>query len=144
MRVVEAIEVSATPEGVWEHIADPSGYLHFLSGFTRWEVVSDEPGSCPQCGMKLLAQAAEDTVYVCPMHPDVTSETPDRCPRCGMKLVPASLVATQEHDHEHHGHEHDAHAEDEHGSHGHGHDDHGHAHAHGARRASSGKTTWSR
>ena len=63
------------------------------------DVVSDEPGSCPQCGMKLLAQAAEDTVYVCPMHPDVTSETPDRCPRCGMKLVPASLVATQEHDH---------------------------------------------
>jgi uncharacterized membrane protein len=43
MRVVEAIEVSATPEGVWEHIADPSRYLHFLSGFTRWEVKSDEP-----------------------------------------------------------------------------------------------------
>jgi uncharacterized membrane protein len=43
MRVVEEIEVSATPEGVWDHIADPSRYLHFLSGFTRWEVCSDEP-----------------------------------------------------------------------------------------------------
>jgi uncharacterized membrane protein len=43
MRVVEAIEVSATPEGVWEHIGDPARYLHFLSGFTRWEVVSDDP-----------------------------------------------------------------------------------------------------
>ena len=44
------------------------------------EVVSDEPGSCPRCGMKLLAQAAEETAYVSPMHPDVTSEKPDRCP----------------------------------------------------------------
>ncbi|MGH3020907.1 MAG: multicopper oxidase domain-containing protein, partial [Gaiellaceae bacterium] len=34
------------------------------------EVVSEEPGSCPKCGMKLLATAAP-TSYVCPMHPDV-------------------------------------------------------------------------
>ena len=56
------------------------------------EVVSEEPGSCPRCGMKLLAQAAEDVTYVCPMHPEVTSEKPDRCPSCGMKLLPANLV----------------------------------------------------
>src|SRR5690349_5658411 len=35
------------------------------------DVVSAEPGSCPKCGMKLLAQAAEPTTYVCPMHPEV-------------------------------------------------------------------------
>ena len=80
------------------------------------EVVSDEPGSCPKCGMKLLAQAAPDTTYVCPMHPEVTSESPDRCPKCGMKLVPANLVeAGGGHGHEHHGH-------DEQGHHGHHHD----------------------
>ena len=45
------------------------------------EVVSDEPGSCPKCGMKLLGQAAEPTTYVCPMHPEVASEKPDRCPK---------------------------------------------------------------
>ena len=50
------------------------------------EVVSEEQGSCPKCGMKLLAQAAE-TEYVCPMHPEVVSKTPDKCPKCGMKLV---------------------------------------------------------
>jgi FtsP/CotA-like multicopper oxidase with cupredoxin domain len=86
------------------------------------EVVSDEPGSCPKCGMKLLAQAAEETTYVCPMHPEVTSEKPDRCPKCGMKLVPANLVgAGGERGHEHEGH----HA---HGHHGHGHEGHGHEH----------------
>jgi len=76
------------------------------------EVVSEEPGSCPKCGMKLLAQAAEETTYVCPMHPEVTSDKPERCAKCGMKLLSASLVETGGHGHEHH--------------HGHGHHDHGH------------------
>ena len=73
------------------------------------EVVSEEPGSCPKCGMKLLAQAAEETTYVCPMHPEVTSDKPDRCPKCGMKLLAASLVEAgggDAHEHHHdHGHE---------------------------------------
>ena len=71
------------------------------------EVVSEEPGSCPKCGMKLLATAAAAS-YVCPMHPDVVSETADRCPQCGMKLVPAALVERAA-EHDHHGHEHDDH-----------------------------------
>jgi FtsP/CotA-like multicopper oxidase with cupredoxin domain len=95
------------------------------------EVVSDAPGSCPKCGMKLLARAAP-TNYVCPMHPEVVSDKPDKCPKCGMKLLAAALVGdepheqSREHDHHaghgnHHGHAHhgesDAHA------------DHGHEHA---------------
>jgi FtsP/CotA-like multicopper oxidase with cupredoxin domain len=107
------------------------------------EVVSDEPGSCPKCGMKLLAQAAEETTYVCPMHPEVTSEKPDRCPKCGMKLLPANLIAAggghgheHQHGHGHHGHEHEG--QHDHGHHGHdaegeahqGHGGHGH-HQHG-------------
>src|SRR5262245_40501976 len=76
------------------------------------EVVSSEPGSCPKCGMKLLAQAAEGTTYVCPMHPNVKSDTPDRCPECGMKLLPESVVAGgAQHGDEHHHGEHD-HAHD--------------------------------
>lgn len=32
---------------------------------------------------------AEGTVYVCPMHPEVTSTAPGAlCPKCNMKLVP--------------------------------------------------------
>jgi FtsP/CotA-like multicopper oxidase with cupredoxin domain len=98
------------------------------------EVVSEEPASCPKCGMKLLAQAAEETAFVCPMHPEVTSDKPDRCPKCGMKLLPAAVVeAGSGHGHEHHGDEHQGghehHREEGESHHGHGH--HGHA-QHGA------------
>jgi len=105
------------------------------------EVVSAEPGSCPKCGMKLLAQAAEEITYVCPMHPEVTSDKPDRCPKCGMKLLPESAVAAGAgHAHGHHDHHDDAEAAEshggqhgsaeadgEHGHHGHHHGEHEHA-----------------
>jgi FtsP/CotA-like multicopper oxidase with cupredoxin domain len=84
------------------------------------EVVLDEPGRCPQCGMKLLATAAGS--YVCPMHPEVVSDKPDHCPKCGMKLLPVELVAQasahggQEGHHAGHQHAHDG------GGHGHAHD----------------------
>src|SRR5919201_1592674 len=91
------------------------------------EVTSDKRGSCPKCGMKLLAQAAEQTTYVCPMHPEVTSQKPDRCPKCGMKLLPENLIAAGGgHGHEHH-HEHGHHG-DEHAGHGHSHHEHSHGH----------------
>jgi FtsP/CotA-like multicopper oxidase with cupredoxin domain len=83
------------------------------------DVVSQEHGRCPQCGMKLLPAAAPSG-YACPMHPEVTSEQPDRCPKCGMKLVPAALVGSGEHDHEHH-HEHAEEPADDHVHSGHEH-----------------------
>jgi FtsP/CotA-like multicopper oxidase with cupredoxin domain len=69
------------------------------------EVVSEEPGRCPSCGMKLIAEAAP-TGFACPMHPDVTSETADRCPQCGMKLIPARLVRSEADHHAQAAHEH--------------------------------------
>jgi FtsP/CotA-like multicopper oxidase with cupredoxin domain len=80
-------------------------------------VVSDEPGKCPECGMKLLATAAPES-YVCPMHPEVTSDAPDKCPECGMKLLPASVVASAS-GHEMDEHHHDHHAEHDHEQHDH-------------------------
>jgi FtsP/CotA-like multicopper oxidase with cupredoxin domain len=75
------------------------------------DVVSEEPGRCPKCGMALLATAAPaETTYACPMHPEVTSDAPDHCSKCGMKLIPAHLVGKGGHEHGHgeHGHhEHD-------------------------------------
>jgi FtsP/CotA-like multicopper oxidase with cupredoxin domain len=101
------------------------------------EVVNEEPGRCPKCGMKLLATAASG--YVCPMHPEVVSDKADHCPKCGMKLLPAALVAQTSghgthaqsgHEHEgrkghgkgHAGHDEDSHEhrpQPEHAEHGH-------------------------
>jgi FtsP/CotA-like multicopper oxidase with cupredoxin domain len=73
-------------------------------------VVSEQPGHCPECGMKLLASEPPATTYSCPMHPDVVSEAAGHCPECGMKLLPAELVAAAgAHEHEH-GHEHGGHS----------------------------------
>ena len=85
------------------------------------EVVNEEPGKCPQCGMKLLPTAAPQS-FVCPMHPEVTSDEPGKCPECGMKLLPASVVATAS---GHEMHEHDAHEHHEHHEHAHAHADAG-------------------
>jgi FtsP/CotA-like multicopper oxidase with cupredoxin domain len=81
------------------------------------EVVSEEPGHCPECGMKLLAVEARATTYTCPMHPEVVSDEPGHCPECGMKLLPSQLVAEAGGGHEQHEHR----DEQEH--------DHGHDHA---------------
>jgi FtsP/CotA-like multicopper oxidase with cupredoxin domain len=101
------------------------------------EVVSDQPGRCPQCGMKLLPTAAPGG-FTCPMHPEVVSDQPGRCPKCGMKLLPAGLAASTAEPHEGHGHEHHRdhdqdpmdpqdHADHEVHEHGDGHED-GHHH----------------
>jgi FtsP/CotA-like multicopper oxidase with cupredoxin domain len=77
------------------------------------QVVSEQPGHCPECGMKLLASEPPATTYTCPMHPEVVSEAAGHCPECGMKLLPAELVAAadaHEHGHEGHGHEHGGHS----------------------------------
>jgi FtsP/CotA-like multicopper oxidase with cupredoxin domain len=86
-------------------------------------VVSEQPGHCPECGMKLLAIEAPSS-YTCPMHPEVVTEQPGHCPECGMKLLPSQLVA-QAGGHEHEGeqrhdmHEHGAHEHPDHSHEGH-------------------------
>src|SRR5450756_2762146 len=69
------------------------------TGSTRYtcpmhpEIVRNEPGSCPKCGMALIPipeatpRAAE---YTCPMHPQIRRPQPGNCPICGMTLVPVA------------------------------------------------------
>jgi RND family efflux transporter MFP subunit len=33
------------------------------------------------------ASSIKDSMYYCPMHPEVVSDTPSKCPKCGMNLV---------------------------------------------------------
>ncbi|GAB4172122.1 MAG: hypothetical protein Kow00108_06700 [Calditrichia bacterium] len=69
------------------------------------EVILEEPGQCPKCGMNLVpvktgmeenheheghdhSEHADTQLYTCPMHPEVLTEEPGSCPKCGMDLVP--------------------------------------------------------
>src|SRR4051794_41923687 len=60
MRVESSIEISAPPALVWEYISDPSRYLHFMSGVTRWEVEgSRRTGLGARYRMLLRVRSAE-------------------------------------------------------------------------------------
>jgi FtsP/CotA-like multicopper oxidase with cupredoxin domain len=79
------------------------------------DVVSEEPGKCPKCGMKLMPQTPRPTSYTCPMHPEVVSQEPGKCTKCGMKLMPSSQVAAaKDDDAGEHGHHAGAHAHHDH------------------------------
>ena len=85
------------------------------------QIVRDEEGSCPICGMDLVAKitdpnaaqrlerepmsaAVDDTAlehavkhldpkYVCPMHPQIVRDEEGSCPICGMDLVAKTIDA---------------------------------------------------
>ncbi|MBA3564826.1 MAG: cadmium-translocating P-type ATPase [Gammaproteobacteria bacterium] len=59
------------------------------------EVLADEPGSCPKCGMALerITPAPDArTEWTCPMHPEILRDEPGSCPICGMALEPRTLA----------------------------------------------------
>ncbi|MDB4584815.1 copper-translocating P-type ATPase, partial [Draconibacterium sp.] len=60
----------------------------------------DEPGDCPVCGMHLRKEEStavkSETIYTCPMHPEIKQDHPGNCPKCGMNLVPEKGEETSE------------------------------------------------
>ena len=69
------------------------------------EVLQDDQGRCPKCGMfleerpatpdelaALHAGHAHDS-YTCPMHPEVVSDKAGKCPKCGMFLEKVEAAA---------------------------------------------------
>ena len=61
MRSRTAIDISAPADVVWEFIADPRHYLHFMSGVTRWEV-SGEPSQGAGARYRMLMRVGSAEV----------------------------------------------------------------------------------
>ena len=60
MRVAESITITAPPALVWDAVAEPSRYLHFMSGVTRWSVEgTQETGLGARYRMLLRVGSAE-------------------------------------------------------------------------------------
>jgi len=57
------------------------------------EVLRDEPGNCPLCGMTLEPVAASTSHWTCPMHPEVHEQGPGHCSACGCALEPVTITA---------------------------------------------------
>ncbi len=64
------------------------------------EVLEQEPGPCPSCGMALEPAAPAlfptSVRYSCPMHPEIVRDEPGSCPICGMALEPVTVAAKDE------------------------------------------------
>ncbi|MFV1981981.1 MAG: heavy metal-binding domain-containing protein, partial [Thiohalomonadales bacterium] len=79
------------------------------------EVVQNQPGSCPECGMNLEPREKSGNSnhehhhmehetqleYTCPMHPEVVQSEPGSCPKCGMNLESRDVVQVES-NHKHH------------------------------------------
>jgi Cu+-exporting ATPase len=57
------------------------------------EVLRDEAGRCPLCGMALEPVAASTSHWTCPMHPAVHGTGPGHCSDCGCALEPVTVTS---------------------------------------------------
>lgn len=75
------------------------------------EVLADDEGRCPKCGMDLVERPGTDDElrqiymdkgalpgqYTCPMHPEVVEDEAGRCPKCGMFLEQVPEAEAMDH-----------------------------------------------
>jgi membrane fusion protein, copper/silver efflux system len=54
-----------------------------------------------QKGETTPQEQTSETVYTCPMHPEVEQKGPGSCPECGMDLVPKDATGHQDDGHMH-------------------------------------------
>jgi len=87
-------------QGAHQHSTAPTSEVAAGTKYTcpmHPEVIRDQPGECPECGMALEPKSpparATRTQWTCPMHPEVIRDQPGECPICGMALEPKTVTA---------------------------------------------------
>jgi len=106
------------PESTATSDSDETAQVQLWTCGMHPNVITEEPGQCPICGMNLTpmkntAEAEEQAVaehaldehadesaqvqlWTCGMHPNVITEEPGQCPICGMNLTPMKNTAEAE------------------------------------------------
>ena len=59
----------------------------------------DKAGECPVCGMDLVKApelTVSETLFTCPMHPEIIQDHSGSCPICGMDLVPMNPTDSED------------------------------------------------
>jgi Cu(I)/Ag(I) efflux system membrane fusion protein/cobalt-zinc-cadmium efflux system membrane fusion protein len=100
--VVDPLHLHPLDERLAGHAMTASEHETSASLFTcpmHPQILQDEPGSCPICGMDLVARKtgyqpavsdeSQGDLWTCPMHPQILEEEIGSCPICGMDLVRA-------------------------------------------------------
>jgi len=78
------------------HRFDHQGHtFHFCSARCREKFIAD-PAAYLDKQKARSAPAPEDTIYTCPMHPQIRQKGPGLCPICGMALEPLTATAEAE------------------------------------------------
>jgi heavy metal translocating P-type ATPase len=78
------------PESNFPGFANAKG-KYYCPMHCEGEKTYDKPGDCPVCGMHLKKEEQlnpGNSVFTCPMHPEIRQNTAGNCPICGMTLVP--------------------------------------------------------
>ncbi len=109
-KVESAQPIKAATEQAEKAAGQPEeeGKLYYVCPMPEHaDILYDEPGNCPICGMRLVpvhrrsghVEAPRIAYWTCPMseHSFVHKSGPGKCPVCGMSLVP--VIETPNHNH---------------------------------------------
>ena len=80
----------ADPHAGHREAASPPPDPHAGHGAAASSPPQAKTKATPSRPRAAATRPAEQTVYTCPMHPEVRSGKPGKCPKCGMTLVKAA------------------------------------------------------
>ncbi|MES2045513.1 MAG: heavy metal translocating P-type ATPase [Pseudomonadota bacterium] len=82
------VDPATTPH----HASVGGAHYHFCSAGCREKFVADPTAYLAPAAPQAVA-AAPDTIWTCPMHPEIRRDRPGACPICGMALEPVMVTA---------------------------------------------------
>lgn len=96
--------MNVDPETSKHHVELSGASYHFCSARCREKFEADPDlylnpaahGAAVQHPVGALTEAAEGTIWTCPMHPQIRWDHPGNCPICGMALEPLEPTAEEQ------------------------------------------------